>query len=84
MNEGDDYDAVKEGNRVKVQFEDGVWYKGNVGSLVKGKVCEVVKVRISYDGGDEEQSNWLDNDTILIDNDYDGKGRKKKLLLEVN
>ena len=48
---------VKEGDRVKVKYKDGVWYKGNIRSLRLGNVGEVVKVGISYDDGEEEESN---------------------------
>ena len=60
---------VEVGDRVKVKFKDGVWYKGDVSSLEKGKVGEVVKVGISYDVGEREESNWPDKDIVLIKGD---------------
>ena len=42
MNNGDG--EVEVGDRVKVKFKDGIWYKRNVSSLEKGKGREVVKV----------------------------------------
>ena len=39
-------DDVKVGSRVKVKFDDGVWYEGNVTSIERGKVDEVVRIGI--------------------------------------
>ena len=47
---------------------------------MKGKVGEVVKVGISYDDGDEEESNWPDEDIVIIrsDGNEDAKNKKEK------
>jgi len=66
------------GSRVKVKFKDGVWYKGSVSTLEKGKIGEVVKVGISYDDSDEEEINWPDKDIVLIGSSEGEKARKKK------
>jgi hypothetical protein len=70
---------VKEGDRVKVKYKDGVWYRGNISSLILGKVGEVVNVGISYDDGEEEESKWPDKDIVIIDSDEGGKEKKKKV-----
>jgi len=56
-----------------------LWNSRSPFTLVKGKVGEVVKVGISYDDGDEEESNWPDKDIAILGSDDEGKkeGRKK-------
>ena len=37
-------DDVGVGSRVKVKFKDGVWYKGSVSTLVKGRLVRLLKL----------------------------------------
>ena len=73
---------VEDGSRLKVKFKGGVWYKGSVSSVVKGNGGEVVKVGISYDDGDEEESDWPDEDIVLIDGYDDDNGNRRKIRKE--
>ena len=56
--------------------------KGSVSSIVRGNVGEVVNVGISYDDGDEEESNWPDKDIVLIGSDEDVKEKKKMMMMK--
>ena len=69
---------VEVGLRVKVKFEDGKWYEGNVISLKRGKVGEVMNIKIGYDDGDEEECKWPDKDIIIIGSDETNVKEKKK------
>ena len=63
-----------------MKFKGGLWYKGNVSSIEKGKVGEVVEVGTRYDDGGKEECKWPDKDIFMIDSDNDhGKEKKKKL-----
>lgn len=71
---------VKVGDRVKVRFDNDVWYAGSITSAERGKVAEVVRVGIRYDDDDEEEASWPDKDIVLIDDEVleERKTEKKK------
>lgn len=57
---------VWRGMRVKVRFDDNVWYGGSITG-----VLSLDKIKIEYDDGTEEVSDFPDND-IVIDIQNDG------------
>ena len=73
---------VEVGARV-VKFDDGRWYKGNVVSLTRGKVGEVVRVGIDYDDNTKETRKLPDKDIDLLGKEDGGKERKKSKWGEV-
>ena len=60
---------MKVGDRLKAKFDDNVWYEGEVASLFRGRVGEIVKVKIDYDDGDVEECSWPDKNIVILGDD---------------
>jgi hypothetical protein len=57
--------SVKVGGRVKVRFDDNVWYEGTVKKILVGRDGLTAKVTIDYDDGTLEVAAVPDPDVVF-------------------
>ena len=83
--DGKEKRIIEVGMRVKVKFEDGEYYEGNVTKVKRGKGGDVVKIGVEYDDGEEEECNWPDDDIVISGRELMGekKTKKKKRIREI-